>query len=111
MTSTVLPPAQSKRILVVLHEVFGERRNQLAKWGEQSHPDGTSAEFAADAIAARKLCEAAAALDRLTWLHILLEEVAEAAAETEWPELRAELVQVAAVAAAWIEDGDRRAAA
>lgn len=44
------------------------------------------------------------------WRHILDEEVAEALAETDPERLRAELVQVAAVAVQWIEALDRRAA-
>jgi hypothetical protein len=36
-----------------------------------------------------------------------MEEVTEVCAETEWPKLRVELVQSAAVIAAWVEDGDR----
>ena len=47
----------------------------------------------------------------LTWFQILIEEVAEARAETDWPKLREELVQVAAVAASWVEDGDKKHAA
>ena len=92
--------------------VCAERQRQIEKWGPQSHPDGTDAEkWALHAVACRDKCNQAAREGRLTWLHILCEEVAEAGAETEWPELRAELVQVAAVCAAWIEDGDARAAA
>lgn len=41
---------------------------------------------------------------------MLLEEVAEAFAESDDARLRAELVQVAAVAQAWIESIDRRSA-
>ncbi len=42
------------------------------------------------------------------WRDILLEEVFEALAEEEPKELRKELVQVAAVAAQWVEAIDRR---
>jgi hypothetical protein len=51
-----------------------------------------------------------AAEKTLKWVDILEEEVAEAAAESDPAKLRAELVQVAAVAVAWIEAIDRRAA-
>ncbi len=47
----------------------------------------------------------------VNWKTILLEEVAEAFAENDPATLRRELVQVAAVAAAWIEAIDRRASA
>jgi len=46
--------------------------------------------------------------DQVTWRDILYEEVLEAYVETDWSALRAELVQVAAVAVAWIEHLDRR---
>lgn len=42
------------------------------------------------------------------WRTILAEEVYEAFAETDPARLRHELVQVAAVAAAWVEDIDSR---
>jgi hypothetical protein len=64
----------------VLDEVQDERRRQDAKWGEQNHPDGT----------------------------IALEEVFEALVETDPAKLRDELLQVAAVAVAWVEAIDRR---
>jgi hypothetical protein len=43
-----------------------------------------------------------------TWRDILLEEVAEAFAEDDPGRLRAELIQVAAVATQWVEAIDRR---
>jgi len=73
-------------------EILRERCAQDAKWGEQNHPP-------------------------LQWLAILTEEVGELAKEVNehhWREqpntltkLRAELVQVAAVAVAWLECLDR----
>jgi hypothetical protein len=109
----------------VLLEVGAERERQDAKWGEQNHPDGTGAfsvreggrvlpdEYvgavrADRAREAKSACDRAAAEGRLTYLHILREEVAEAAAEHDPALLRAELVQVAAVAVKWIEAIDRR---
>lgn len=85
-----------------------ERRAQLAKWGEQHHPDGTERRRARLAGAARARCQVAAEEGRVTWRHILDEEVEEAFAETDPAKLRAELVQVAAVCAAWIADLDSR---
>jgi hypothetical protein len=96
----------------VLEEVLHERLKQNEKWGEQSHPDGTGGALAFEvAEITRRDCEFAfsdVTTDVGTWRHILDEEVAEAFAETEPDKLRAELVQVAAVAAAWIESIDRR---
>lgn len=70
----------------VLQDVVAERRRQDAKWGEQNH-------------------------NGRMWLCILAEEVGEVAHELYFSEssdaLRAEWVQVAAVAVAAIESLDR----
>ncbi|MFD9569951.1 hypothetical protein ACFWBI_08915 [Streptomyces sp. NPDC059982] len=86
-----------------------ERRHQLAKFGDQRHPDGTAlAEDDDRAARARHICESMAARGLLTWRDVLHEEVQEAFAESDPGLLRAELVQVAAVCAAWVSDLDRR---
>lgn len=108
----------------VAEEVIGERLRQDQQWGEQGHPDGIhpginwATEIAPAfergdvavqiASIARKECQRAARQGEVTWLKILREEVAEAFAETDPVKLRAELLQVAAVAVAWIEAIDRR---
>jgi hypothetical protein len=89
-------------------EIDTERARQLAKFGNQRHPDGTQHRRARLAAAARGRCQLAANQGRLTWRHILEEEVQEAYAETDTGALRAELVQIAAVCAAWVSDIDRR---
>lgn len=103
----------------VLVEVANERGRQTAKWGVQYHPNGTgphklpmpygsgswSAAVAADRL--KLLTECASQVGQCTWLHILREEVFEAFAEAEPAKLRAELIQVAAVAVQWIEAIDR----
>lgn len=95
----------------VLDEIAAERGKQDAKWGEQNHPDGTGRNLAPHLRdSARNAREQAAAEGRLTWTHVLREEFAEAYAETDPAKLRAELVQVAAVAVAWIQAIDRRTA-
>jgi hypothetical protein len=76
----------------VLRDVHFERHRQDEKWGEQNHTDSL-------------------------WSHILGEEYGEACRavnEVVWgglstAHLREELIQVAAVAVAWIECIDRRA--
>lgn len=101
----------------VLSDVAAERARQDEKWGEQNHPDGTGPQvahgflgrMAEHAEHARDACQAAAAVGECTWRHILLEEVYEGLAEADPARLRAELVQVAAVAVQWIEAIDRRA--
>ncbi|HEX2142998.1 MAG TPA: hypothetical protein VHG10_00680 [Glycomyces sp.] len=93
----------------VLDEVAAERARIDAKWGEQNHPDGTGDyPEIIEADVAKMVCQDAADDGRLDWLHILREEVAEAFAESDPTKLRAELIQVAAVAVAWVEAIDRR---
>lgn len=110
----------------VLQEVLAERERQDAKWGEQNHPDGThpghvqllingmqAQREATNGLAtlgeyARNLTNALAAVGKLTYSEILWEEVCEAMEEGDPKCLREELVQVAAVAVAWVESIDRR---
>lgn len=93
----------------MLAEIGAERARQDERWGEQNHPDGTGGDTEQlEAIHARGACQLVANDGTLTWRHILREEVAEAFAESDEGKLRAELIQVAAVAAAWAEAIDRR---
>ncbi|GAA0398512.1 hypothetical protein GCM10009530_57750 [Microbispora corallina] len=93
----------------VLADVAAERAAQDAMWGFQEHADGTGPENTADADRAKLAVADAAAEGRLTWRHILHEEVLEAFAEDDPTRLRGELVQVAAVAVKWVQALDRRA--
>lgn len=102
----VRPHAGLNRILA---EIAEERAAQHAQWGSQHHlPDGTGTQWAAAADTARMECDEAAQSGQVTWRHILLEEVTEAFAEEGSSRLRAELVQVAAVAVQWIQAIDHR---
>jgi hypothetical protein len=94
-------------------EVDVERQRQLAKWGDQHHPDGTGITDAQRVLAnqARTSCQQAFAEGNGSWAHILMEEVREAYAEKDPALLRTELVQCAAVIQAWIADIDSRPAA
>jgi hypothetical protein len=104
MTSDVFTPTG-----VVLNNIAAERFKQDERWGEQNHPDGTSSLIYRNAATRERWrADMAAKRGALTWRHILTEEVYEAFAETDPEKLRAELVQVAAVAAAWVEAIDRR---
>lgn len=97
------------KVVSVLGEVAVERARQDEKWGEQNHPDGTGRGGSRDrADLTREVCQRAAREGTCTWKLILDEEVAEAMAELEPQRLRAELIQVAAVAVAWAEAIDRR---
>lgn len=114
----MMPRNDRELVLLVLDEVLGERERQHARWGEQNHPDGTgwlmdvTGECVRTELAdqARAACQRADAAGALTWAHILEEEFHEAMACGDTSELRAELIQVAAVAVAWVEAIDRREA-
>lgn len=112
-------------MLDVLGDVRDERKRQHRKWGEQNHRDadpvsldrtgGATPERLADHLEiptearAKYLCAEAVRTKAANWAVILVEEVAEAvAAIGNDQDLRDELVQVAAVAVAWIEAIDRR---
>jgi hypothetical protein len=91
--------------------IDAERARQIAKFGDQKHPDGTgSLEQQKYVETARRWCEDSFGSGYGTWADILDEEVAEAKAERDPAKLRAELLQVAAVCAAWIYDIDQRPA-
>ncbi len=100
----------NERTLDALALVRAERARQDAKWGGgRDSPDGTGTPTQVDrARQARDACDLAAREHRKTWRHILVEEVSEALAEKSETRLRAELVQVAAVATAWVEAIDAR---
>jgi hypothetical protein len=94
----------------VMRDVVDERTRQVTKWGVQHHPDGTGdPDSAAGADYAKRVCEEHREAGTLTWRDILIEEIMESFAETDPMKLREELVQSAAVCAAWIEDIDSRA--
>ena len=106
------PPGE----LHVLGHVSFERSRQDLKYGpigaHISIASGTgSKEDRIAAALARRACDDAFSLGRGTFAHILLEEVAETMAESDPKLLRAELIQVAAVAVKWCQVLDLRAAA
>lgn len=80
---------------------------QHMKWGEQNHQYvPTKAEHRAllpREASAKIDCEKARRAGRLTWAHILVEEVAEALEAPNAEEAIAELIQVAAVAISMID--------
>jgi hypothetical protein len=103
---------EGARTTFVLADVAAERQAQDDKWGSnRDFPDGTGGSFAASLRdTAQRLTDRMAQEGTTTWKHILREEFLEAMAEEDPEQLREELVQVAAVAVAWIEAIDRRAA-
>lgn len=94
--------------------VDAERQRQLEQWGDQRHPDlGGDCELQCDRremFAERAEYYRTYNGSRSDWSGILLKEVYEALAEADPAKIRAELVQVAAVCAAWVTDIDSREA-
>lgn len=117
---TIIIPGPTER---ALQEVAVERATQDAKWGEQNHPNGTGPDLpilrltdvnldlrTGEELAGifRRRTDDRAKCGRLSYMDILLEEVFEATAEADVTHLRTELIQVAAVAVAWVEKIDRQ---
>ncbi len=103
--------------LDVLREIVDERCRQYLKWGEQNHPNGTGphihplrgyGSFESLTKLFQRETNDKTKSGTVTFADILLEEVFEALAETDPAKLRTELIQVAAVAAQWVEAIDRR---
>jgi hypothetical protein len=96
----------------VLLEFSRELDDAAAKYPDcVSLPDGTGGSgYRTYRDLAKLACDRAYREGRLTHLHVLEEEVWEALAEDNPEKLRAELVQVGAMALKWIEDLDRRRA-
>lgn len=98
----------------VLHEVHAERERQHGIFGDQDLPDTAqyshprSTEYATTADTWKANNASRILNDRLAWDGLLLEEVYEALAESDPAALRTELIQVAALAVAWVEAIDRR---
>lgn len=118
--------AGEDRQIQVLDAVAQERLRQDNKWGVQDHVDFAYDPSGQDDDIITRLAISRRAIDQCdsafrrgigSWSHILVEEVSEAVEKAELAsrdhlthdaELRKELVQVAAVAVAWIEAIDRR---
>lgn len=95
----------------ILAEISMERERQDVKFGVRDHPDGPSAVGLGipPEWEAKLTLKYAEENGTLGWGHILSEEVSEAVAAIGNDEaLKAELIQVAAVAVAWIEAIERR---
>lgn len=109
------PTANTPPLQRVLSEIEDERRRQDEKWGEQNHPPGTGEAWDGIGrlfVASGRGIEAAARRilgQSPTYTGVLMEEVGEALQETDPAKLRVELIQVAAVAAAFVECLDRAA--
>lgn len=94
--------------LAVFAELELERERQEQKFPHQHLANGTDQIYALERDEAQRLTNEASAAGTVTWKHVLAEEVLEAFAEENDQALRAELVQICAVGARWIEDIDSR---
>lgn len=126
--AVTVDPSLLAHQLVVLTEIAAEREAQDARWGQQNHKDGTAPDRGwvgagfAERVRnhpmrddrdyfqqwAKDRCASLFAGGQGTWEAILTEEWAEVVAEADEAKLRKELIQLAAVAVAWIEAIDRR---
>lgn len=97
----------------IVTEILNERKRQHVKWGSQTWPDKlpddhTTEYWAFQRDRQRRKVDAGLRARATCWTDIFMEELYEALAEEDWKKKRAELVQAAAVIAAWIADGDLR---
>jgi hypothetical protein len=104
--------------LNVVADVLGERVKQTEKWGVQRHPNvhpeskpGTAFDACFFSLLPseeeiKKECEINRQDGELNWATIATEELVEAVSATTKEQMRAELVQAAAVIFAWIESLD-----
>ena len=102
--------APNVRALTVLNAVGLERIAQNAKWGVQHHrtEPPISPRTAGSVISTGTSAKTRPKTARLPGATLFQEEISKALAETDPVKLRAELIQAAAVLAAWIEDIDFR---
>lgn len=88
--------------------VRDEENRQVQKWGKQDHPSGTARPGDKELSDHYKAICQANGQEKDNWRDILAEEVFEAFAESEGPELVKELIQVIAVAKSWIKNMEDR---
>src|SRR6266498_2935024 len=92
--------------VTIAQEVFDERTRQIQKWGKQHHLHGGHRDREFWAQGAELFRQFNDDNDDPGWDDILMEEIAEAFAESDLAKRRAELIQCAAVIFAEVEDID-----
>lgn len=97
---------------LLVDDLVDELDRADTRFGNQFEiPDGTGAAWQKhEADLSRMACQSAFSTGDGTWHAVLHEEVMEAFAESDPEALRAELLQVAAVAIRWIDALDHRSA-
>lgn len=99
-----------RAITRILEDVCAERHKQLEEFGsEYQLRDGTSDTLQQFVTPIQAMVDQRMSAGEHTWLQVLAEEFMEAATEADVAALRREVVQIAAVAFAWLEAIDMRA--
>ena len=93
--------------LQILFDIMDERARQIKMWGVQDLPDFDNTVIR-DWKLDEMLLKALNGEEAKGWNAVLLEEVFEAFATEYEEKLKEELIQVAAVCVAWIENIERR---
>lgn len=108
----------------IIYDFLAERQKQNEKWGEQNHPSvdpvlterpgGCTPERMCEEYElpsesrAKSSCNIATKNGKLTFAHIIVEELCEAVSAPDDETRREELVQLGACVMQWIEAIDRR---
>jgi|SRR5579859_5199996 len=95
------------RMLAVMEEIVDERFRQDAKWGEQNYKGGNGLASHLGLAGVYKTLNDLPSIQK-TWKDVFLGEMHEALGATSDEELRQQLVQLAALAVAWIQAIDRK---
>lgn len=97
----------------IAQEIVLERKRQIEKWGVQHRPEGNDEKYKIICDMIKANCDSKEKKGPLPgytggadWKTILHEEFLEATCEPDKAKRRKELIQVAAVCVAWIEDMD-----
>lgn len=98
----------AKKFSDVFQQMLAERAHQIAKHGDKDHPDGVNQNLIPALMHIQELVGVRQEIGAVSWVEILAEEFLEVATEPDPVKLKAELVQVATVCAAWIHWLERR---
>lgn len=121
----IVTPDQERQHKII-YEILVERKKQDVKWGEQNHPSvdpilterpgGCTPERMCEEYElptenrAKSSCNIATKNGKLTFTHIVVEELCEAVSAVDDDARREELIQLGACVVQWIEAIDRRKA-
>jgi hypothetical protein len=95
---------------LVIEEILVGLERPDENWAERDYPDGTSGHAAFLIARHRAQTEKRRTEGRLSWRDLVDEQITEVFATTDAVELRAGLVRLGVIVAAWAEAIDRRTA-